>query len=134
MPPAGLDNAVPANCFTHINNKRSFIQMSDEKNHVLLMFPNNSVSVMVGQTVISELANLGYFIPDGVHEQAASTYLDELKLASAGLDVTVEKVTTFEAIEKFQYVVFPSLDIHPRKTRLEYSVMCRNLFKYVVLN
>ena len=70
------------------------------------------------------------FIPDGIHEQVAATTVEELKIASASLDdVTVEKVKAFTDLERFQLVIFPNLDMHPRKTRHEYSAMCGNLFR-----
>ena len=94
------------------------------------MFPNNSVSLMVGQTVVSDLANLGYFIPEGIHEQAANTCYEELKIACSVMDdVKVDKIDAFPNIEPYNYVIFPSLDVHPRKSRLEFSVMCKNLFR-----
>ena len=103
--------------------------MSDMSNNVLIMFPNNSVALMVGQIAMSDLASVGLFIPDGVHEQAAGTTLPDLKLAGYELDVSVERITLFPDLAKFKIVVFPCLDVHPRKLRKEYSNMCRNLFK-----
>ena len=94
------------------------------------MFPNNSVALQVGQAAMNDMASVGLFIPDGVHEQAAGTTLEELHLAMANMEeVTVEKVVTFSDLEKFHIVVFPNLDMHPRKSRQEYSTMCKNLFR-----
>ena len=105
-----------------------------EKN-VAIMFPNNSVALMIGQIVMSDMANIGLFIPaDSVHEQAAGTTLHDLGVASAVLgDVTVKRLRDFTDLATFEIVVFPCLDMHPRKSRYEYSNMCHNLFRYVII-
>ena len=98
--------------------------------NVAIMFPNNSVALMIGQRVTSEMANIGLFIPDGIHEQAAGTALQDLCLASAELkDVTVKKISEFAELATFEILVFPYLDVHPRKTRYDFSNMCYNLFR-----
>ena len=103
--------------------------MADEKVSVCIMFPNNSTSVFLGQSVTSELSNLAYFIPEGFIEQAAYTTVNEVKLASVGLDCKVVKINSVDLMEEFDYVIFPSLNVNPRKSSTEFSVMCGNLFK-----
>jgi hypothetical protein len=99
-----------------------------EKN-VCVMYPNSHTSVILGQTVISELANLAYFIPDGTHEQAAFTCYEEVKLASAGMGVSVTKITGYEDLASYDYLIFPNLDVNQRKSRKDFATMCRNLFR-----
>ena len=79
--------------------------------NVAIMFPNNSVALMIGQTVTGDMANIGLFIPpESVHEQAAGTTLQDLSLASAELaDVTVKRLSHFTDLAPFEIVVFPVL-------------------------
>ena len=93
------------------------------------MFPNNTVALIIGQLAMNDQANVGLFIPEGFHEQAAGTVLQELHLAGAELGGTVERLQKFPELEKYGIVVFPCLDVHPRKTRKDFSNMCRNLFR-----
>ena len=103
--------------------------MTEGKKSICIMFPNNSTSVMIGQFLVSELQNVGFFITEGTHEQAAFTCYEEVKLASAGLDCTVSKLKEYSDISKFDFVIFPCLDVKPRNSRKEFAGMCRNLFK-----
>ena len=94
------------------------------------MFPNNSTSVMLGQSLVSDLCDVAFFIPEeGNHEQAAFTCYEEVKLASMALDVSVTKIKDIKQLVNFSYIIFPRLDVNPRKSRLEYSSMCQNLFR-----
>ena len=104
-----------------------YLQM--DKYSVCIMFPNNSTSIFLGQTLISDLANVSFFIPEGIHEQAAFTCYEEVKLSGIGLDVSVTKITKYQDLAVFDYLVFPRIDVNPRKTRKEFITMCRNLFK-----
>ena len=94
----------------------------------IIMFPNNSISVMLGSKILGELVDLALFIPDGIHEQASSTFLDELILTSYSLNVSIEKLTTAGDFSTYRYVIFPSLDINPRKSMSDFGSMCANLF------
>ena len=102
-----------------------------EKTNVVIMFPNSSTAVLLGKTVTSELANLAFFVPGDIHERAANTCYEEVKMQCAGLDVTVEKVATLQSMSTMDYIIFPSLDVNTRKSRADFSVMCRNLFRLV---
>ena len=99
------------------------------KTSVCIMFPNNSTSVQLANNVMSDMANIAFFIPEGVHEQAAFTAYEEVRLNSIGIDIMVEKVNDYEAVVAYDYVIFPLLDVNPRKSRQAYGSMCRNLFK-----
>ena len=97
-----------------------------------IMFPNNSTAVMMGQSLTADLGHVAYFIPDGTHEQAAFTCYQEVMLASMGLEnVTVTRVSDYNKMTEYQYIIFPCLDVNHRKSRAEFGTMCSNLFKYV---
>ena len=102
--------------------------MSENVKHCI-MFPNNSTSVFLGQTLVSDLGNVCFFIPDGTHEQAAFTCYEEILIAAAGIPVSVTKTEDYKELESFAFVIFPSLDVNHRKTRKEFGNMCKNLFK-----
>ena len=101
----------------------------DAKKNVCVMFPNNATSVHLGQNLISELANVAFFIPEGIHQQAATTCYEEVKIAAFGIDVSVEKVEDYGALNPFDFFIFPFLDVNTRKSRVAFSSMCRNLFR-----
>ena len=95
-----------------------------------ILFPNNSTSVILGQNLVSDLADLSFFIPDGApHQQAAFTCYDEVKIASAGLDVKVTKIDQYSHLKDFDYLIFPCLDINPRKSSKQFVDMNGNLFQ-----
>ena len=102
---------------------------SFEKSNVLIMYPNSSTSVMLGRQITSEMANLSFFIPGDCHEQAAHTCLEEVKIESAQLGVKVEKISSVDEIDQFDYILFPSLYVNPRKPYATFAAMCRNLFR-----
>ena len=93
------------------------------------MFPNNSTSVILGQALVSDLCNVAFFIPEGgTHEQAAFTCYEEVKLASVNLNVSVTRIREIKDMVKFSFIIFPCLDVNPRKSRHEFGNMCGNLF------
>ena len=102
--------------------------MSENIRHCI-MFPNSSTSVFLGQTLVSDLGYVSYFIPEGTHEQAAFTCYEEVLIAAAGIEVSVTKIDDFKELEAFAFIIFPSLDVNHRKTRKEFGNMCKNLFK-----
>ena len=108
--------------------------MADANKNCCVMFPNSSTSVMLGQSLVSDLCNVSYFIPEGTHEQAASTCYEEVLLNSSVASnrggVSVKKIRDYKELINYDYIVFPNLDVNPRKTRKEYGNMCHNLFKY----
>jgi len=99
------------------------------KTNVCVMFPNNSTSVHLGNSLLSDMANIAFFIPEGIHEQVAFTAYEEVKLAGSDIDVLVEKVNDFGALNAFDTIIFPLLDVDPKKSRKAFSAMCSNLFK-----
>ena len=97
---------------------------------ICIMYPNNSTSVMLGHYLASELHHVAYYVPEqGPHELAAFTCVEEVKIASAGLDTTVVKLTSCKSLSTYDYDVFPLLDVDPEKPRQSFASMCRNLFK-----
>ena len=92
------------------------------------MFPNNSTSVILGQSIVSEEANLAFFIPDGIHNEADFTSFEELKLNSISMDVTVEKISQLKYLFKYDFIIFPYLNVSPKKSRADFATMCNNLF------
>ena len=94
-----------------------------------IMYPNNSTSVIIGQTLVSDMRNLTFFIPEGTHQQAAFTCYEEVKIASAGLAVTVTKINDCKKLNDFSYLIFPCLDVDSRKTKRQLATMCKILFK-----
>ena len=105
-----------------------------ENSYVVIMYPNSSTSVLLGKQITSDMANLSLFIPGDCHEQAAHTCLEEVKIESAGLDVKVEKISSVDEMAQFDYVLFPSLYVNPRKPYATFAAMCRNLFRWVINN
>ena len=99
---------------------------SFEKSNVVIMFPNSSTSVLLGKQITSDMANLSFYIPGDCHEQAAHTCLEEVKIESAGLGVQVEKMSSLDKMDTFDYVLFPSLYVNPRKSYADFAAMCRN--------
>ena len=96
--------------------------------NIIIMFPNNSTSVLLGKSFIGEVEKLSFFIPEGVHEQGAGTCLLDVMIAASGLDVVVDKTDNYN-LENFNFVVFPSLDVQPKKSRVDFAAMCKNLFR-----
>ena len=103
--------------------------MSELNVNHCIMFPNNSTSVFLGQTLVSDLGNVAYFIPEGTHEQAAFTCYEEVFIAAAGIQVSVAKKDDYKELESFAFIIFPSLDVDHHKSRKEFGIMCKNLFK-----
>ena len=94
-----------------------------------IMFPNNSTAVMMGQSLTADLGHVAYYIPEGTHEQAAFTCYEEVKLASVNLNVSVTRIREIKDMVKFSFIIFPCLDVNPRKSRQEFGNMCGNLFR-----
>lgn len=70
--------------------------------NVVIMYPNSSTSVALGKRIVAEMANVAYYIPSPLHEQASQTCYEEVKVDSARLAVSVDKITSLrEAIIKF---------------------------------
>ena len=60
---------------------------------ICIMYPNNSTSVILGHHLASELHHVAYFVPEqGPHQAAAFTCVDEVMIASSGLDTTAKKL------------------------------------------
>lgn len=98
--------------------------------NICIMFPNNSTSVILGHFLVSDLNNVSFFIPEtGPHEMASFSCIDEVRIAAAGLDSTVDKISDYSKLDKFDYVIFPLLDLDPRRPRNFYATMLKNLFK-----
>ena len=96
---------------------------------ICIMYPNNSTSVILGHHLASELHHVSYLVPEqGPHQAAAFTCVDEVKIASSGLDTSVKKITDCKAINGYDYIVFPVLDVDPGEPRQSLAIMCRNLF------
>ena len=102
---------------------------NNSKTNVCLMFPNNSTSVHLAQHLTSEMANIAFFIPEGIHEQAAFTSYEEAKIAAFGIDVIIRKVDAYRQLDSFDTIFFPFLDVNPQKSRSAFSSMCQNLFR-----
>ena len=102
---------------------------STSTSSVCIMFPNNSTSVILGQSTVSDLHPTAFFIPGkGCHEQAAFTCYQEIMIVSKALGVTVTKISDYKQLRGYHYIIFPNLDVNPRKPRDEFGSMCRNLF------
>ena len=70
--------------------------------NVVIMYPNSSTSVALGKRIVAEMANVAYYIPSALHEQASQTCYEEVKVDSARLAVSVDKITSLrEAIIQF---------------------------------
>ena len=92
------------------------------------MFPNSSTSLLLGKSLIGEVEKLSFFIPEGVHEQGAGTTCVDVMIAAAGLNIVVDKTHNYN-LENYNYVVFPSIDVQGKKSRVDFASMCKNLFR-----
>ena len=104
--------------------------MSTTTTNVCIMFPNNSTSVILGQSIVADLHPTAFFIPDkGNHEQAAFTCYQEIMIASKTLGIAVNKISEYKKLIGYHYIIFPNLDVNPRKSRQEFGTMCFNMFE-----
>ena len=56
---------------------------------------------MLGQSLVADLVNVTFCIPSGPHEQAAFTCYEEVKIASTGMDVSVNKINDYDRMMEF---------------------------------
>ena len=107
-----------------------YLQMATSTTtNVCIMFPNNSTAVILGQSTVSDLHPTAFFIPEkGSHEQAAFTCYQEILIVSKALGVTVTKISDYKDLIGYHYIIFPNLDVNPRKPRVDFGNMCHNMF------
>ena len=113
---------------TFYASSNKYFQMSYE--NCCIMFPNNSTSLILGQSLVSDMCPVDFFIPEGTHEQAAFTCYEEVKLISKPLGVSVNKISDYKQLALYSYIIFPCINVNPRKSTREFGNMLRNLFKY----
>ena len=97
----------------------------------VIMFPNNSTACQLGKRITCELGNLTFYIPGDIHEQAAQTCFEEVKIECANMTVNVNKISNVRTMESYDYVIFPNLYVNHTKPYSTFSRLCKNLFRYI---
>ena len=59
----------------------------------------------------------------------AGTVPAELRIVALDGDSTVQIVDNLDSFERMDFIIFPTLDVLPEKSRSEFAQMCRNLFR-----
>ena len=96
---------------------------------VLIMYPNSQTSCMLGRYLVSELANVSFYVPSEVHEQCLHTIIEEVQIESFGLkNVSVSTVADLEGLNNYDFVIFPYLNLLASKSTDKFALMCANLF------
>ena len=104
--------------------------MSDSKKaNILIMYPNNQTSILLGRELVIDVNNVSYYMPGDVHQQVVPTLMEEVSLEGAGLEVTVMKTETLDDLASYDYVIFPYLRLLPSKSADKFALMCANLFQ-----
>ena len=95
----------------------------------MIMIPTSTTSLILGKFLLSNDHSVYLYCPDEVNARLAGTIPNDLKIAALGLTCTVEVVKTLENLESMDFVVFPSLDVLPHDSRLNFADICRDLFR-----
>ena len=95
----------------------------------LFMYPNNFTSVMLARDVANQKVDVGFYIPDGAHEQVMPTIVDDVKLDCSTLNIKVWRLRAGDDLSIFNFVIFPFLNVKPEKPIEKFALMCRNLFR-----
>ena len=95
----------------------------------MIMYPGTSVSLLIGKRLITSGHNLHLFCPNAVHLRMAGTVPADLKIAALEWGSTVKVVEDVGSLEIMDFIIFPTLDVLPEKSRPDFGQMCRNLFR-----
>ena len=95
----------------------------------VIMFPGISTSLLIGKRLITSGHNLHLFCPNAVHLRMAGTVPADLKIAALEWGSTVHVVEDVYILQNMDFIIFPTLDVLPEKSRPDFGLMCRNLFR-----
>ena len=93
------------------------------------MNPNNFTSVLLARDVANQKVDVGFYIPDGAHEQVMPTIVDDVMLDCSTLDIEVWRLRAGDDLSNFNFIFFPFLNVKPDKPTEKFSMLCRNLFR-----
>ena len=103
--------------------------MDNIQQDTVIMYPGTSVSLLIGKRLITSGHNLHLFCPNAVHLRMAGTVPADLKVAALDGGSTVQVVEDVGSLEIMDFIIFPTLDVLPEKSRPDFGLMCRNLFR-----
>ena len=82
--------------------------MSEKKANILIMYPNNQTSILLGRELVIDVNNVSFYMPGDVHQQVVPTVVEEVSLEGAGLEVNIKKTETLDDLESYDYVIYPT--------------------------
>ena len=54
--------------------------MSEKKANILIMYPNNQTSILLGRELVIDVNNVSFYMPGDVHQQVVPTVVEEVSL------------------------------------------------------
>lgn len=103
--------------------------MDNIQQDTVIMYPGTSVSLLIGKRLITSGHNLHLFCPNAVHLRMAGTVPADLKIVALEGGSTVQVVEDVGNLGIMDFIIFPTLDVLPEKSRQDFGQMCRNLFR-----
>ena len=103
--------------------------MSENSTSAMIIFPNSITSLRLAEGLLNEGHDLYLYLPTEVHKKWSYTLPLELQILAAGLPNSVTVVTDLQQLIHMNFVVIPSLDVLPEKTRADFSSMCSITFQ-----
>ena len=97
--------------------------------NIMIMFPTNSTSLVLGRRLITAGHNLSFYCPTRCNVLQAGTIPTDLKIAALGLDTSVQTEATVDNFPAVDLVIFPTLDVLPHNDRAGFGNMCEDLFR-----
>ena len=103
--------------------------MEDTVHETVIMYPGISTSLLIGKRLLTSGHNIHLFCPNSVHLRMAGTVPKDLRIVALGGNSTVQVVDNFDSLERMDFIIFPTLDVLPDKSRSDFAQMCRDLFR-----
>ena len=100
------------------------------KHQTMIMFPINATALIMGRRLIHDDHNLSLYCPEEVHRRLAHTISADLAIEALGTTSVVKEVDTVDDLQISNFVIFPTLDLDPAELRIDFALMCSDLFRY----
>ena len=98
----------------------------------MIFYPYNGVSTILGSQLLDSGHNIFFYIPSDLHMDMAYTVPHDLKVKVLGSDRIVDVCDSLENTQDMDFIIYPSLDVLPEKSRKAFAYMCNRTFRYIM--
>ena len=96
----------------------------------IILYPHSSCSTILAMGLLREGHNVVLYAPEEINMRMAYTIPTDLQISGAIFKTSIETHRDLKKLKDMNFVVVPSLDVCPLKSREEFSKLCYATFRY----